>query len=193
MADFIPQNQVFTVVHGRGVHQYAATPTQWTPSPAEAWHPSKSLVSDEPANEPFKDVSGDLDASHVPSDDFEVPNIVHDKGPFARALDCPEHTSDCEVCADDDVDSDADDLSDADFGDLDGDDKPQDGDYSTDPDEDHIDDSHVDGPVADNEVLASRGIATVPTNYGPPRVVPFRARAGAVNFAGQPGPVTFTR
>jgi hypothetical protein len=181
---FDPHGQPFTVVHGRGVHQFSATPTQWTPSNTD-WNPPGNLQSENPADAGFKDVSGDLDASHVNSIDDETPSIHHDEGPFSRAHDGCEYAGG-EECADDD-------LSDNDFSDLDGDDSPQDGDK--DRIDDDVDASKITEPDDDATNICSRGVAYVPNlaQARPARIVPFRAQAGPVSFAAQPGPVTFTR
>jgi hypothetical protein len=122
-----------------------------------------------------------LDASHVDSNDFETPSIHHDEGPFARALDCPEHTSDCEVCSDSDAD--VDDLSEGDFGDLDGSESPQNQDYSVDPDESHIDASKVTAPDDAPNIVASRTYRPAAAPARAAQVRPWHSSAGPVMFA----------
>jgi hypothetical protein len=172
MADnFIPQDGAFTFSHNPdgGVRQYAASAEHWTPSPRSAWAPLPNLQSSDPHDFPeYVDVD-DLADSHVDSLDDETDNIHHDEGPFARALDCPEQTCDTEVCADDDEES------------PDPHNTPYD---QLEPDFD--DDSDDDTSEPPENIVASRGIATVP-NYRFPQGVatprlPFATRAGAVRY-----------
>jgi hypothetical protein len=147
----------------------AVLPPAWK-GPDRTYTVDDNLVSQDPADHGYGP-----EATHGPT-----PDNIHG-GPFERALDaCPE----C-GCLEYDADGVGDASGEAsDPDDLSGSESPQDGDYSVDPDEDHIDDSHVDGPVSGN---ISRGIAHVP-NYSRP----FRAVAGAVSWAAD-RPTTFTR
>jgi hypothetical protein len=146
-------------------------------APAPAWRgpdrtytPPPDLVSQDPADHGYGP-----EATHGP-----VPDNIHG-GPFERALDaCPE----CGALEADSVGDQSGEGSNPD--DLDGDD--------SDP---HEDPAELVTPGFDDDLDAAgekpniRGMGYVPTSYAP-SVVPFRARAGAINFSPD-RPTTFTR